>query len=537
VGGGMSAASVRVTLNAGPPRLGATAASLGAVARHFAIRLEGVLRDPLAIAVLVFAGLSTLFLWSWFGMARPQTVVIENPLPETIQGELHFPGPAEKAVGSAGFSLPSGAALVVDLIEPGAGRAFPGWTTWRRWVLGPVLVCHFLWAPLVVLFVSGNALGRRSLASATGPPLPALPIGPRSRAVAEALVALVLAVAARTPLLLVRPPDLLFNLSVLLMRGPHPVSSTVAWTAGTILGALFAWPLLLAWVTVPRLDRRGWLAPGLVMGALFLAVGTGLSSRPLSAALLALALSVVVLALVGTEIQVVRPASERPYGARLFRRSPGPMAQFRRDQWRGPLRAFWPFLVLAVPGPLVLAILHSRRFELLALLLLLLTAILFYPSGLKLVSAAGPGSGAVWNGYYLSAWSVLPVRRETVLRAVYAHGWAAGGLVWLLFCLSRWLYGGGPWPSLFELPAVVLASGLLVCAAAGDRWRGTLALVSLVTFQMGVPLLLTVAETVFLVHVKHERDVLIAAAYVLAVVGGLPPLVHLRSRGVRPRAA
>jgi hypothetical protein len=393
VGGSVSAASVRVTLSAGLPRRAAVGASLRAVARHFAVHLWWVLRDPAAIAVLVFAGLSTLFLWWQFGMARPRTVVIENPLPESIQGDLRFPGPAEKAVGSAGFTLPRGGTVVVDVLAPGEWRAFPGWTSWRGQILAWTLVCHFLWAPLVVLFVSGNALVRRSLASATGPPLPALPIGPRSRAVAETLVALVLGVAARTPLLLVRPPDLLFNLSVLLMRGPHPVSSTVAWTASTILGALFAWPLLLAWVTVPRLDRRGWLAPGVVMAALFLGVGTGLSSRPLPGALLALALSVVVLALVGTEVQVVRPASERPSGARLFRRSPGPMAQFRRDQWRGPLRAFWPFLVLAVPGPLVLAILRSRRFELLALLLLVLTAILFYPSGLKLVSAAAPGSG------------------------------------------------------------------------------------------------------------------------------------------------
>jgi hypothetical protein len=537
VGGGLSAASLRVNVHAGLPRPGAIATSPRALARHFVIRLGGVLRDPAAIAFLAFAGLSTLFLWSQFGVARPHTVVIGNPLPESIQGDLHFPGPAEKAVGSARFSLPSGGALVVDVLGPGEWRAFPGWTPPWRGILAWNLVCQFLWAPVVVLFVSGNTLVRRSLGSATGPPLPALPIGPRSRAVAEALVALAFVVAARTPLLRVHPPELLFNFSYLLMRTPGPVPTALAWTASTILGALFAWPLLLAWVAVPRLDRRGWLAPGLVMAALSLGVGAGVSARPLPAAFLALALSVLVLALVGTEIQVVRPAAERPSGARLFRPSPGPLAQFRRDQWRGPLRALWPFLVLVVPGPLVLAILRSRRFDVLALQLLLLTATLFYPLGLKLVSAAAPGSGAVWNGYYLSAWPVLPVRRETVLRAVYAHGWAAGGLVWLLFCLYRWLYGGGPWPSLFELPAVVLAAGVLVCAAAGDRWRGTLALVSLVTFQMGVPLLLTVAETVFLVHVKHERDVLIAAAYVLGLVGGLPPLVHLRSRGVRPRAA
>jgi hypothetical protein len=45
---------------------------------------------------------------------------------------------------------------------------------------------------------------------------------------------------------------------------------------------------------------------------------------------------------------------------------------------------------------------------------------------------------------------------------------------------------------------------------------------------MGVPLLLTVAEAVFSIHVKHERGVLIATAYALALAGGLPPLVHLR---------
>jgi hypothetical protein len=450
----------------------------------------------------------------------------DAPLVETLLERFSL-DPRQKV---AELSRGQGTRLrLVLAMAPGEWRALPGWTTWRRWILGAVLVCHFLWVPLVVLFASGNALGRPS--SATGPPLPALPIGPRSRAVAEALAALALAVAARTPLLLVHPPELLFNFSYLLMRGPGPVPATVAWTASTILGALFAWPLLLAWVTVPRLDRRGWLAPGLVMGTLFLGVGTGLSSRPLPASLLAVALSVFVLVLVGTGIQVVRSASERPYGARLFRRSPGPRAQFRRDQWREPIRVLWLFLVLVAPGPLVLAILRSRRFELLALQLLLLTAVLFYPLGLKLVSAAAPGSGAVWNGYFLLAWSALPVRRETVLRAVYAHGWAAGGLVWLLLCLYTWLYGGGPWLPLFELAGVVLAAGVLVCAAAGDRWRGTAALASLIVFQLG-PMLLATLEYVLSalgapIHVPH-RPVLMAGAYFLALVGGLPPLVHLR---------
>jgi hypothetical protein len=195
------------------------------------------------------------------------------------------------------------------------------------------------------------------------------------------------------------------------------------------------------------------------------------------------------------------------------------------------LRALWPFLVLVVPGPVLLAILDRSfvrfRIDLLALQVLLLTAVLLYPFGLKLVSAAAPGTGALWNGYFLSAWSGLPVPRTTVLRAVYAHGWVAGGLVWLLVCLYTVLNRGGPWLPLFELPGVVLAAAVVLCAAVGDRWRGSLALVSLVLFQLGVPMGLAAADSTLSLHLP-KGAILMGAAYLLALVGGVPSLVHLR---------
>jgi hypothetical protein len=99
-----------------------------------------------------------------------------------------------------------------------------------------------------MLFVSGNVLVRRSLGSAAGQVLPALPVGPRSRALAEAGLALALVLVARTPGLFLHPAEMLFT--------------------GTLLGAFFAWLLLPAWATVRRLDRRALLAPGLVMTGL-----------------------------------------------------------------------------------------------------------------------------------------------------------------------------------------------------------------------------------------------------------------------------
>jgi hypothetical protein len=570
----VSTVFVRLTLTATRPSTGRIRAGVRAFLRHLTARLWGVLRDPRAIVVLAFVGFASIPLWSLLVPARPwpAVIVIENPLPETIDGDVRvsgasagefagyrfhlpskhalvlstqpavaamanplpqpveadvrFEGAAARALGFYRFSVPRNHALVATTRGPSARTALSGWMSLGGTALW-VVTCHFLWPPIVVLFVSGNVLVRRTLGSATGPPLPALPIGPRSRALAEALVALALVLVARTPGLLLRPE--LVSHAYLLQGAPQSVSGAASWAGTTILGALFVWPLLLAWAMVPRLDARGLLGPGIVMAALFFTRMRGMTASWPPAAALALTLSVLVLVLSGTKIELVRAVAESGAKAPAFRPSPGPLAQFRRDQWLGPLRALWPFLILVLPAPWALATV-DRSFGpmYLTLQLLLLTAVLLYPLGLRLVSAAAPGTAALWNGYYVSAWSTLPVPRETVLRAAYAHAWAAGGLVWLLLCAYTALYARGPKLPLFEFPAVVLAAGVVLCAAAGDRRRGSLALASLVMCQAGVPMLLAVATDFVGIRLAHKPVVLFGAAYLLATVGGLPPVVHLR---------
>jgi hypothetical protein len=229
-----------------------------------------MLRAPAAIVVLVFASLSSIPLWSWLGVARMSApVVIRNTQPESVEGDVRFSGAAAKSLGSIHFNLPSQYEVRLSTVEPSVWSGLPGLRYAYRYLIWRWdLPCNFLWAPVVMLFVSGNVLVRRSLGSAAGQVLPALPVGPRSRALAEAGLALALVLVARTPGLFLHPAEMLFTGSFVLEHGLQPASSGLAWRESTLLGAFFAWPLLLAWATVRRLDRRALLAPGLVMTGL-----------------------------------------------------------------------------------------------------------------------------------------------------------------------------------------------------------------------------------------------------------------------------
>ena len=295
-------------------------------------------------------------------------------------------------------------------------------------------------------------------------------------------------------------------------------------------GVLLAFPMVLAWTAAAPLGGRGLAKPAFVSLLVLAGLLVGAFAHGWSAALLPLALTALVLNRVDSGDSRASHVGEAPI--RLFhRRSPGSLQQVRRDGWLGPLRTLWPLAVIALGVPLVLETLYPRRFLFLPWLqILALTALPFFPFGLKL---AGPG-GLLFGGRFLRSWSPLPVPRETVVRAVYAHGLIAAGLVWLVLCAHVARDGGASrlWGlPLFELPAVFLVAGIVTCEAVGDRGRGLLAVGCLAGFQMIVPTAWCLANaTLDLSSVPFVRSESFwrAEAFGLGLLGSLPPLVHLR---------
>ena len=161
---------------------------------------------------------------------------------------------------------------------------------------------------------------------------------------------------------------------------------------------------------------------------------------------------------------------------------------------------------------------------------LVLTAAAFFPFGLALIPA-GTRPGALFSGAFLGSWRSLPVRRDTVVRVVYAQGLLGAGLAWLVLCAQVALLGARFGPLLYALPVVFLVAGLVVCEAVGDRKRGLTAIAALLGYQFGVPL--AYALVTFLLGVSSDSSRASAVACAVALVGILPPLIHLR----RPQRA
>jgi hypothetical protein len=430
-------------------------------ARHCWVRLRMVTMDPLAMIVLMFAGFSTVPLWT------------------------------------LGLGI--------------SGRGF-----------NPVRPLVILWVPLVAISFSCGSLFRPSSA---GDMLPALPIGRRPRIVAETVVAIVI-------VLLFRALGYGLGLDPAVQWGGQLNYHALRAALNTLLGVLVVLPLLLSWTAVPRAEARFLAKPFLLSAVLYAALAAHLMATPWSAAAVSLGLSWLVLTLEGTEAPPLRLPQWRPA---LLRASDGPVAQLRWDRLLGALREFWPLLAVVLPLPWAArtiamhwdgdVLLARATFGLFVLLqFLALFVVVLHPFGIS-VSSAGPAAAA--RGYFVRAWSALPVSRRQVVRTVYFHALITTGLLWLLlYAHARRLD-----VALFELPFITLVAAIVLCEAVGDRARGLVAIGAL-TAYFAVP--------IFALWVSPEMRSLrlpwwaFLAAYLLAVVGGLPPLTHLRQE---PRPA
>jgi len=454
------------------------AVNAGAIARHVRARLRAAAKSPAVWALLICGGFSSLPMW--WSMGR-------------------WALSADMSVLVRGLAIPS-------------------------------LLAMYVWTPLIVAAVAGTAFVARPTGLAAGRLAPALPIGPRSRAVAETLVVLLF-------MLVARPIGQIVGLELAGGHGRGPL-------AETLFGLALVLPLVLAWTAVPRLEGRSLLGPALVMCVLPMVILGGTGSSPRMTLLVSMALSALVLMAVGLEIQVEDRRAGVARRSLSFRASPGAVARLRRDRWTGPLERqgvlVGTLLLLLVIVEVRSKILESpwRALELSLALpgLLALTMVIFHPFGLSVASNSGPGLGGFWNGYFGRAWSVLPVPPRSVTRSVYAHGWLVGTALWLLFCGWVWSTVGfdgrlGVVLVAFEAAGVPLAAGVLLCASVGDARRGTLALGALVAFQVVVPMSFPLARDLgvdFLRAPEHRAVASLAAAWLLVLLGGLPPLVHLR---------
>jgi hypothetical protein len=164
---------------------------------------------------------------------------------------------------------------------------------------------------------------------------------------------------------------------------------------------------------------------------------------------------------------------------------------------------------------------------------LLFGVLVLRPLGSVQATASFKGAPGYRHGDMIAAWSVLPVRREAVLRGVFLHGLITGAFVWTLVVAANfwanWLAtgticlidtDGDPvgwimWPEYLAVPCV---AAFLVAGAVGTP----LAFLSFICAIAFLPVR----------FVQHELGVSAAggAAFLvlLAIVGSAPALIYLR---------
>jgi hypothetical protein len=458
-----------------PPRLSPRILGQDLVAfwRHFRARLRVVAGDPVALGVLLLAGFAAGFLW----------------------------------LGGAYYSV------------------------WYPLPLLGVLLSGLVCAPVAAFAASGTAFG----VHAAGPGvLPGLPVGRRSRILADAFAGLAGLVAGRA----------IFYACFGSVKQSAPAGSfslaAFVWTSA--IGAALTLPVLLVWLVRPRLDVPAVLGGAAVVLAGHLAVVETPSvfevapwDRVRILSVFSLLLCVLVLVVAAIRVSVDRDPARRTAASRP---SPGALAQMRRERTLGALARLAPLVLLVLITPALLRLEPALLLQpwtgtwMTGLQLVAFAALPLFPMGLPLTLGS---DGSFWAGSFARAWSALPLPRETVLRSVWGHAMVAGLAVWVFFV--AWIqYLGGWKPGAVMLVAIALGSvpilaGVVVCVSAGASTRGgvaiacLLALSSLVVtmpFDWGVDLLRSP---------ERRLQITLAAAAMLATAGGLPPLGLLR----RPR--
>jgi hypothetical protein len=399
----------------------------GAVFRHARIRLVAVCTRPVSFMMMLLfvAGTSVLL---WPGLAGPS-------------------GPWFGFKGLSSADTPLQALLIA-------------------------MMYLYIWPMIAAMRAAGRATGFFSSGDDNVTlALPALPIGPKARMAGEVTVVLAFVLAARV-----------FVLPFLAAAERAPFFSA------TFSGALIMLPILLCWA-----KKTGSFEMQSVMGLVvaLLELGAqklGLLAGFISLVPVAIVLSAAVLLFDGRYVLGLRRASTlMAKASSRVRPAITPEARYRRDLAVLPLRRYGLLYLLA--GGLAAVLLLAGSLAHLSFLVGMVLAfvavfILFKPFGSNLLGWGLKGRRGVRPGDLYRALSVLPLRRETILRGIYLYTLAAGGTIWigavLLVALGVYVRTGQPlwqvaregdvnlflWPSLLLIPAV---AGFIVSAAAGKR--------------------------------------------------------------------
>jgi len=456
--------------------------------RHARVRLGATLRSPYALLVVVLAGLATLALSPTLPLV---TLAADDPIDR----------------------------VAIPLIAV-------------QWL--------WLWPALITRAVAGRTTG--PLWSAVEQPIPQLPVSSRSRVLAEVLVVCSMTLAVRAVGFALEPYSATVPGLPVAEHGGYPAAFATQWLLDVVVFA----PVVAAWAFPTRAPTLVMLRPLFAALAVYAAGRLNLYANLASAAVVSAALTAVMVAPWGGDLKGLQRLAGMvaPLGPAW---RPARASQLTRDLLWQPLARNSSFVIGALVGqglllagealqvwpPMIFHLGSSVVFG------LLLAQVVLRPMGSPMIMASVSGLGKHRLGDFTAAWSVLPVERHALLRGVYLHGLFGALALWALmtgvFLCRVWLEGGalaapdtqgGATLLLGAAFVTPLLAGLLVALAAGDRILGLLTGALLVAFLPVQIVLTRVVEARF--EALPGWTIALVLAALLAAVGGVPPLVHLR---------
>jgi hypothetical protein len=360
---------------------------------------------------------------------------------------------------------------------------------------------------------------------------PSLPIGPKARAIAEAMVVFTIWFAAA-----------LFCMAFVLLAEKGAGTQQISMIAAVLV---FSFPALLMWTAPVASSKERFNRPWILVFFIFFVVYVlGHVPRPPEIAVSGLAFSVLVLTLSGVRFSLphflLKKSHYRGSVSRKYTRSAS--LQFVRDIWAVSLKVHGPTIAVYIAimaGVLVLDSLGqlSDNVVFIAGVVFTINGILVVaqrPMGRQLVPIF-MGRGKVDDFHRIL--SSLPVKRTTVLRGVYVYSLVvvgvfiamAIGLVLFYSIINHGRMGlvsgeGTDFSWCFAVIVVVLTCvpGAVLAGAAGDRESSV---VAMGTVFFGIPIFAILAG--FVCALVNNHWPAYAAAVFLVWWGGRAPLEHL----------
>jgi hypothetical protein len=240
----------------------------------------------------------------------------------------------------------------------------------------------------------------------------------------------------------------------------------------------------------------------------------------------------------------IESLGRRKKDAILYRPGLDPVVRFRRDLWQRPLKKFWPaitaMVVITLGAPPLMNLLGIPE------VFYSLTAgtipglaifLLMFPLGIHLFNGdRGIAGSGCSRGTFKQAWAHLPLPPYRVLRGIWRHGMVGGLICWALYLTHfvLMMVFSGDWSNLVWFHASLLlaipaGAGFLVAGAAGDGFRLTLAIAALIAIPAAdIGFTIGLKSAGITMTQNQQIFVLFATALAAALIGGLPPLIHLR---------